>query len=81
MVQVVWLGCNEKLTWEPSSSLPQHLVEEFESNEPCAEEVLSDSSYGVVNHTLTVRKKSPPTVQPPPAKQSRKSASLLTTAG
>jgi len=49
--KVAWFGVEEKITWEPASTLPQSLVDEFESG--CtAEEVLHGSRYGVKSHTI-----------------------------
>jgi hypothetical protein len=42
------------VTWEPASSLPQALVDEFESGVTGREDVVTESSYGLVNHTLVV---------------------------
>lgn len=55
--QVAWLANKEQLTWEPASSLPQSLIDEYEcgqSNQKIT--TTTDKSYGVINHTLVVGK-------------------------
>jgi len=42
------------MTWEPASTLPQALIDEFESGVVGTEEVITDTRFGVVNHTLVV---------------------------
>lgn len=69
--QVAWFGCDEKMMWEPASSLPQTLINEFEEGVICKESVVTDPSYGVMTHTLVVTKSS--AAEPPHAKQARKS--------
>ena len=44
----------EKTTWEPASALPKSLVEEFEHGLIGVEHTITDTTFGVVNHTLFV---------------------------
>jgi len=63
--KVAWFGV-EEITWEPASTLPQNLVDEFESG-CAAEEVLHDSRYGVRSHTIIVPARQ--SEETPPAKK------------
>jgi hypothetical protein len=42
------------MTWEPASTLPQVLIEEFESGMVGTGQMITDARFGVVNHTLVV---------------------------
>lgn len=64
---MAWLGCEEKITWEPPSSLTQSMIDEFEKGELCTESVQTDARFGAVHHTLTVKTKA--TSEPPPSKK------------
>lgn len=59
------------MTWEPATSLPQALIDEFEEGE-CNQHVTvsTDACYGMVSHTLVVTKRD--LTHPPQAKQHRK---------
>ena len=59
---MAWLGNKQVLTWEPASNLPQLLVDEYEKGICPDEATLSESKYGVVNHTLILErhKEGPP---------------------
>ena len=39
--------CHEKVTWEPSSSLSEVLINEFETGIVNTEDVVTSNSYGV----------------------------------
>ena len=54
---MAWLGCEEKITWEPSSSLTQSLINEYEQAVLCTEAIQTDARFGAVHHTLTVKSK------------------------
>lgn len=54
--QVAWIGTRERVTWEPESSLPQCLINEFESHEVYKQDILTDASFGVINHTVVISK-------------------------
>lgn len=68
--QVAWLGQEEKLTWESSSSLPQILIDEFERGIVNSEGVVTSCGYGVTNHTLVVSEAN--VLELPPAKKTKK---------
>ena len=53
-LQVAWLGQEERMTWEPASTLPQVLIEEFESGMVGTGQMITDARFGVFNHTLVV---------------------------
>ena len=40
------------MAWEHAATLPQALIDEFESGMVGTGEVISDTRFGVVNHTL-----------------------------
>ena len=61
-----WLGCEEKITWEPSSSLSQTLINEFEKGVLYTEAVQADVRFGAMHHTLTVTTK---VISEPPLKK------------
>lgn len=42
------------MTWEPASTLPQVLIDEFESGTGLDEQMITDIRFGVVNHTLVM---------------------------
>ncbi len=52
--QVAWIGQKERTTWEPASVLPQALIDEFEGGVVNEQRTVTDSKYGVVNHTIVV---------------------------
>ena len=57
------------MTWEPSSLLPQVLIDEFDNGTSNTKLVITDISFGVVNHTLIVE---PSDVEcGPPSKKSK----------
>ena len=62
--QVAWMDSTDRVTWEPASALPLTLIDEFKCNNVCTKETITDSSFGVINHTAVV-KKSDPTKTPP----------------
>lgn len=66
-MQVAWLESEHRLTWEPASALPRSLIDEFES-EHCDQQfvTITNTSYGVINHTLTIEKVD--STNPPQAK-------------
>ena len=64
--QVVWLESKEKVTWECAFSLPQILIDEFETNVILNVDILTNASFGVINHTLIISKADP--AYPPPPK-------------
>ena len=70
---MAWLGHQEKVTWEPASAFPTAVIQEFESSDACTQEITTDSSFGVINHTVVVTKLDQ--TKPPPAKRARMSAS------
>lgn len=53
-LQVAWLGHKEQMTWEPASTLPQVLIDEFESGTGLDEQIITDIRFGVVNHTVVM---------------------------
>ena len=61
--QIAWIDSTDRVTWEPASALPLTLIDEFERNDVCTQETITDSSFGVINHTAVV-KKSDPTMAP-----------------
>ena len=63
---MAWLGCEEKITWEPSSSPSQTLINEFEKGVLCTEAVQVDARFGEMHHTLTVTTK---VISEPPLKK------------
>ena len=64
--QVAWLESKAKVTWECASSLPQSLVDEFEANVVSNVDILTNASFGVINHTVVISKADP--ANPPPPK-------------
>ena len=42
------------MTWEPASALPQSLIDEFENGKVRVQNDVTETRFGVVNHTLTV---------------------------
>lgn len=56
---MAWLGCEEKITLEPSSSLTQSLIDddEYEKGVLFTEVIQRDGRFGAVHHTLTVKPK------------------------
>ena len=53
--QVLWLGKPDvEVTWEPESSLPQAIVQEFESNITSEVTEKKTSQYGYDCNTLVV---------------------------
>ena len=62
--QVAWLGQEEQMTWEPASTLPQVLINEFESGMVSTGQMITDTKFGVVNHTLVVTTSSATGVSP-----------------
>lgn len=63
--QVAWLGRAEQMTWEPASTLPQALIDEFESGVVSTEAIITDTKFGVVHHTLVVGTSSATDSSPP----------------
>ena len=51
---VAWLGQVEKLTWEPSSSLPEGLINDFHKGLSSNELVSTSINYGAISHTLVM---------------------------
>ena len=51
---MAWLGQEGKLTWEPSSSLPKKLIDEFHKGLSFNELVNTSRSFGAINHTLVM---------------------------
>ena len=68
---MAWLGCEEKITWEPSSSLTQSLINEYEQGVLCTEAIQTDARFGAVHHTLTVKSK---VISEPPSKKPNRTA-------
>ena len=64
-LQVAWID-GERVTWEIASALPESLIAEFESNEVTEPDVLRDSRFGVINHSLNTSKAA--VAAPPPNK-------------
>lgn len=52
-LKVAWFGPEEKISWEPASSLPQSLIDEFEKGTTDGE-ILYDSRYHVQCRTVIV---------------------------
>lgn len=52
----MWLGRpSSEVTWEPSISLPKHLIEQYEQGTALTESsVVSEVSYGVVSNKIVV---------------------------
>lgn len=65
--QVAWLGPEEKMTWQPESSLAQALIDEYEKGVVYSETIETESSYGVISHKLTVAELHE--AEPPPKKK------------
>lgn len=58
-MQVLWLGCPECFaTWEPASSLPTTLIEQFESETIGESSAESVPLYGHVSSTVTINEHS-----------------------
>lgn len=53
-IQVAWLGQQEQMTWEPASTLPQSLIDEFEGGVIGVGETITNTQFGAINHTLVV---------------------------
>ena len=54
-IYVLWVGCPEcYATWEPASSLPQDLIENFESGVSVETRVHLEPLYGHISGTITV---------------------------
>ena len=61
---MAWLGQEEKLTWEPSSSLSKELIDDFHKGMSSNKMVNTSRSYGVISHTLVIESKGiPPKVK------------------
>ena len=58
----------ERITWEPESSLPQSLIDEYESR-ATGEELVTDSQFDIRSQTIVMGKKNEGT--PPKNKKSR----------
>jgi hypothetical protein len=68
-IQVLWLGCpNGYATWEPSSSLPPALVEQYEKQMTSDLTVETTPLYGHISTKVTVSHRS---VQQPEAKKKK----------
>lgn len=67
-LKVAWFGEETKITWEPASTLPQKLIDEFEKGGTTGE-VIHDSRYGVHSHTTIVSTLE--TEEPPPTKKQK----------
>ena len=68
---MAWLGKEEKLTWEPSSSLPKELIDDFHKGVSSNEMVNTSRSYGAISHTLVMASKG----IPPKAKKMKQEGS------
>lgn len=66
-IQVAWLGPEDKMTWEPASSLAQALVDDYERGVTYCETTETETSYGVISHKLTVSECD--TVEPQPKRR------------
>ena len=44
------------MTWEPAAKLPRSLINEFEAATKCVPDVLTDTSFGLINQTVIVVK-------------------------
>ncbi|XP_065899118.1 uncharacterized protein [Dysidea avara] len=78
-IQVAWLGSDEKITWESRSSLPQHLIDDFENGMQYEEAVITEAKFGAVNHTVTINMTT--TTPEQPSKKSRTSLPDYTPGG
>lgn len=57
-IKVLWLGAPDKeTTWEPASSLPLRLIEQFESNIVAEVTTEKEECYGNVSNVITIKKK------------------------
>ena len=66
-LKVAWIGNEEKITWEPASTLPEIIVKEFEDGLSTSEEtLLTKSKYGITSHTIITSQQ-----LPAPAKRSK----------
>ena len=55
-MQVLWLGKEDvNVTWEPASSLPQAVVDEFEKGVECAAVQQNNDFYGQNTYTSRLR--------------------------
>ena len=63
---MAWLGCEEKITWEPSSLLTESLINEHEKGLSYTEVIKTDARFGAVHHTLTVTNED---ISEPPSKK------------
>lgn len=64
------------MTWEPASTLPQVLIDEFESGTGLDEQMISDIRFGVVNHTLVMAPSGTKDAPPQKKRQRQKSRPL-----
>ena len=46
------------MTWEAASTLPRALIDEFESGMVSAGEIITDTKFGAIHHTLVVGRSS-----------------------
>ena len=61
---MAWLGQQEKMTWESSSSLPKSLIDDFHRGLSSNELVNTSRNYGAINHTLVMASEgNPPKVK------------------
>ena len=49
------------MTWEPSSALPSHLIQQYEEGLLTETSIKSEASYGVVTNTIVVNSAVQPT--------------------
>ena len=71
---MLWLGCPECFaTWEPASSLPTSLIDQFESEAIVESSVESVPLYGHVSSTVTVAQSS---AEQGPAKKKQERTSV-----
>ena len=76
---MAWLGSENKITWEPSTSLTQALIDDFENGVVCKEAIATDTRFGSTNHILTVTSSvEEPSVEEPSAKRANIAAIDLT---
>lgn len=58
ILKVAWLTDKQQLTWEPASSLPQSLIDEFECGQYTQQiSTTTDASYGLISHTFGIAKR------------------------
>ena len=53
------------MTWQPASTLPQALIDEFESVMVSTGAIITDTKFGVAHHTLVVGRSSATDSSPP----------------